>query len=168
MMEVSCLSQHLCSPREGHLNTVYKIFRYLQNKISNNAERITCDTDCVHTDEEVFEGIKRELEDWKDFYPDASEAHPKNNLEPMGEPVTFRVYVDANHSGNLANMRPHSRILIYINNTLIKFYIKRQKKIESSSFGSEFVALRISTEVVEALRYKISTFGVNLEDPEEV
>ena len=28
--EVSCLSQHLCAPREGHLHALYKIFRYLQ------------------------------------------------------------------------------------------------------------------------------------------
>ena len=89
MMEVSCLSQHLCSPREGHLNTVYKIFRYLQNKISNNAERITCDTDCVHTDEGVFEGIKRELEDWKDFYPDAVEACPRKIFKHWGELLLF-------------------------------------------------------------------------------
>ena len=68
----------------------------------------------------------------------------------------------------MANRRSHSGILIYVKNALINFYRKRQNKIESSSFGSEFVALRISTEVVEALRYKISTFGVNLEDPEEV
>ena len=27
--EVSCLSQHLCTPRKGHLNAVYMIFRYL-------------------------------------------------------------------------------------------------------------------------------------------
>ena len=32
----------------------------------------------------------------------------------------------------------------------------------------EFVALRIYTEVVEALRYKLRTFGVNLEGPAEV
>ena len=30
------------------------------------------------------------------------------------------------------------------------------------------MALRISTEMVEALRYKLRTFGVNLEGPEEV
>ena len=29
LTEESCLSQHLCSPREGHLDAVYHIFRYL-------------------------------------------------------------------------------------------------------------------------------------------
>ena len=29
LTEVSCLSQHLCSPREGHIDDVYRIFVYL-------------------------------------------------------------------------------------------------------------------------------------------
>ena len=78
------------------------------------------------------------------------------------EPVTVRVYVDANHAGNLTNRRSRSGILIYVNNVLIKFYIKIQNIVESSSFGLEFVALRIATEMVEALMYKLRVFGVNL------
>ena len=37
-----------------------------------------------------------------------------------------------------------------------------------SIFGLEFIALIISTEMVETLRYKLRRFGVNLEGPEEV
>ena len=48
--EVSCLSQHLCSTREGHLNAFYKVFRYLQNNPSKNSLRIEFDTACVNTD----------------------------------------------------------------------------------------------------------------------
>ena len=80
MMEVSCLSQHLFSPCERHLNAVYKVFRYLQKNLSNNPGRISFDPACVHTYEKVFEGITIELEDWKYFYPDASEARPRKKL----------------------------------------------------------------------------------------
>ena len=126
MTEVSCLSQHLCSPLEGHLNSVYKVFRYRQNNLSNNAGKISFDPACVHTDEKVFEVITRYLEDWKDFYPDAAEAHLRKNLEPLGEPVTVWVYVGANHAGNLENRRFHSGILIYVKNSLINLYNKIQ------------------------------------------
>ena len=68
----------------------------------------------------------------------------------------------------MTNRRYHSGILIYVNNELINVYSKRQNTVESSSFGSEFVALRIAKEMVESLRHKIRTFGVNLEDPAEV
>ena len=54
MTEVKFLYQNLCSPRERHLNNVYKNFRYLQENLSNNAGRIVFDTACLHTDERVF------------------------------------------------------------------------------------------------------------------
>ena len=54
--------KHLCSTHEGHLNAVYKIFRYLQKNISKNTVRIAFDPAYVHIYEKVFEGIKRGLE----------------------------------------------------------------------------------------------------------
>ena len=68
----------------------------------------------------------------------------------------------------MANRRSHSGILIHFNNALINFYIKRQNIFEESSFGSELVALRISTEMVESLRYKLRKFGVNLKGSAEI
>ena len=135
MTEVSFLSQRLCSPREGHLNAVYRILRYPQNKISKNTGKIAFYTNFAHTDEKVFEGIIIKLDGWKDFYPYAAEVHLSKKLEPLGISVTVWVYVDTKHAGKLANMRSHSGILIYVNNTLIKLYINRQNKVESPSFG---------------------------------
>jgi len=88
--------------------------------------------------------------------------------EPLGSPVVIASYVDANHAGNLANRRSHTGILVYVNNALILWYSKRQNTVESSSFGSEFVALRIATELIEALQYKLRMFGVPVEDPTNV
>ena len=67
MTELSGLSQHLCSPREGALNAVYKVFKCLHKNLSNNPVRMAFDPACVHTDEKVFEGNTRELKYWKDF-----------------------------------------------------------------------------------------------------
>ena len=39
--------------------------------------------------------------------------------------------------------------------------------VEASSFGSEFVAIRIATEINEALRYKLICFGIPVEGPTE-
>ena len=86
-------------------------------------------------------------------------------MEPLGEPITVRVYVYVKHARNLENRRSYSGILIYVNNEFIKLYRNIQNTVESSSFGSEFVELRISTEMVEKLRYKLRTFGVNLKGP---
>ena len=68
----------------------------------------------------------------------------------------------------MVNRKSHSGILIYVNNTLINFYRKRQNTVEKSSFGSEFVVLGIATDMVKSIRSKLRAFGVNLEGPEEI
>ena len=54
MTEVNFLYQILCSPRERHLNAVYKISRYLQKNLSNNPVSVVFDPACVHKYEKVF------------------------------------------------------------------------------------------------------------------
>lgn len=149
MTEVSCLSQHLCSPREGHLDALYKVFRYLQKNIGKNPGRIAFDSLYIPTDEIVFSATVKDIDDWKDFYPDEVESMPRNMIEPLGSQVFVKAFVDANREGNLLNRRSHSGILIYVNNAPIIWYSKRQNTVESSSFGSEFVTLRIATELIE-------------------
>ena len=54
--------------------------------------------------------------------------------------------------------------IIYIySQAPIIWYSKRQNTVEASSFGSEYIALRICTEKAEALRYKLRCFGVPIE-----
>ena len=76
--------------------------------------------------------------------------------------------MDANHAGNMENMRSHSVIIIHVNNAHIIWYNKRQNTLESSSFRSEFVAPRIATEMIEYLRYKLRFLGIPAEGPAEV
>ena len=70
-------------------------------------------------------------------------------LEALGKYVVIKPYVDANHAGNIANRRSSYGIIIYVNNAPIIWYSKRQNTVEASIFGSEFVALSISTEMIE-------------------
>ena len=61
--------------------------------------------------------------------------------------------------------RSKSGILLYLNSAPIMWYSKRQNTVESSTFGSEFVALRISTDLVISLRYKLRMFGIPIDGP---
>ena len=73
-----------------------------------------------------------------------------------------------NHDRNMENRRSHSVIIIYVNNVPIIRYIKHHNTVEASSFGSEFFALRVSTETLEDMRYKLICFGVPLDDPAQI
>ena len=157
--EVSVLSQHQCNPREGHLDAVYRIFWYLKCRLSKGDKgRIVFDATEPSVDETLFAPTNDQY--WSDFYPDAEEMLPPNMPRPRGHAIKMACYVDADHAGNLMTRRSHSGILIYLNNSPVIWYSKRQNTVESSSFGSEFVALRIATEMIEALRYKLRMFGV--------
>ena len=93
---------------------------------------------------------------------------PRHMSEALGKYFVIKDYVDANHAGNMANRRSHYGIIIYVNNAPIICYSKQQNTVEASSFGSEFVTLRITTETIEALRYKLRCFGILVEVPSEV
>ena len=72
-------------------------------------------------------------------------------------------FVDADHAGNRVTRRSHTGILLYLNCAPIIWFSKAQSTVESSTFGSEFVAMRICVELVEALRYKIRMFGIPID-----
>jgi hypothetical protein len=80
--------------------------------------------------------------------------------EPLGKSVDISCFVDANHAGNVITRRSHTGILIFVQNALIMWYSKKQNTVESSTFGSELVALRIARDLLVALRIKLKMFGV--------
>ena len=104
-------------------------------------------------------------EDWKEFYGDLEEEVPPFAPEPLGRAVDIFCWVDANHAGNLLTRRSHTGILIFVQNAPIIWYSKKQNTVESSSFGSEFVAMRTARDMIVSLRHKLRAFGIPLKGP---
>ena len=59
-------------------------------------------------------------------------------------------------------------VLIYLNKAPIIWYSKKQNTVETSTFGSEFVAMRQAFEMVKALSYKLRMFGIPIDVPAQV
>ena len=55
LTELSCLLQHLCNPRIGHLHAVYSIFNYLWCNMNKNPGRIVFNVREQVTDEKLFD-----------------------------------------------------------------------------------------------------------------
>lgn len=68
--------------------------------------------------------------------------------------------MDSDHAGDRVTRRSQTGILIYCNSAPVVWYSKRQSTVETSTFGSEFVALRIATELIISLRYKLRMLGI--------
>ena len=83
-------------------------------------------------------------------------------LVPLGRPVDTTCFEDADHASNTVTRISHTGIMIFAQNALIKTYSKRQNTVESSTYGSELVALRISRDLIVTLRLKLKSIGVPL------
>jgi hypothetical protein len=75
------------------------------------------------------------------------------------------VYVDADHANYLVKRRSSTEIFVTLNNTSIRCISKHQKTVETSTYGSELAASRISTELILAVRYMLRSLGVALDGP---
>jgi hypothetical protein len=51
---------------------------------------------------------------------------------------------------------------VFLNESPIAWYSKKQTRVENSEFGSEFIAMRTELETVQGIRYKLRMMGVPL------
>ena len=157
LLEVALLSSHLALPRVGHLQQVYHIFGYLDE---SPRRRLFFDPAHPKISESRFHNF-----DWFDFYKGTEEEIPLDMPEPRGREVGIHCFVDASHASDKVTRRSQTGILIFVNRAPIVFYSKRQNSVETSTFGSEFTAMKQAIELVKALRYKLRMFGIPLEGP---
>jgi len=155
LIHVSMLSSFLAAPRQGHLSQVHHIFAYL--KKYPRSTMVFDDTTPIVDPSTFFQA------DWTEFYRDAKELIPPNAPTPRGKPVEMYCFCDADHAGDKITRRSHSGILLFLNRAPILWYSKKQNTVETSTFGAEFVALRIAVELIEGLRYKLRMMGVPID-----
>jgi len=103
--------------------------------------------------------------DWKEFYPDAQEPISHKMPEPLGNKVQVNIFCNAAHATCLAMRLSTTGILIYVKGAPIKWYSKQQNTIESSTFGSKFVSLKIAMEMNAAICYKLRMMGIPIDGP---
>ena len=82
-----------------------------------------------------------------------------------GVNLIINAQVDADHAGDIVTRRSRIGFLVYVNRALVCWLSKTQKNVESSSFGSEFVAMKACCEYIRGLRYKLRTLGISVDGP---
>ena len=83
--------------------------------------------------------------------------------EPLDEGVNVSCFVDADHAGNKITRQSHTGVILFFNRAPIVWYSKQQNTVESTTFGSEFVAMRQAMDMIEGLIYKLRMFGIPVE-----
>jgi hypothetical protein len=142
-------------PREGHLKAMLRLFGYIK---WHPKGQIIVDTNYMD-----WSPYQVEDHDWTEFYPDAEEELPPDMLTPKGKPIRLTCFKDADHAHDVVTRRSVTGVLLFANNMPIEWLSKRQKTVETSSYGSELVASRIATDLIVEYRYKFRMLGVPID-----
>ena len=118
------------------------IFSYL--KTHHNIEMVFDQSDPV-----IDKGSFQE-KDWSTsvFGSELKEIIQPNIPEPRGQEMTMRCFVDADHAADTVTRKSRTGFIVYLNMAPIFWFSKKQSTVETSSFGSEFVAMKQFTEYV--------------------
>ena len=159
-LECSVMSSHLALPRIGHLEQVLHMFAYL--KKHHNAEMVF-DPSYPEIDTAAFQ-----RKDWStsEFgHVEGKEVLPKKRPRERGSGFIMRAKVDADHATDTVTRRSRSGFIVYINSAPVYWFSKKQTAVESSSFGSEFCAMKLCCEYLRGLRYKLRMMGIPIHGP---
>ena len=157
-MEVSALASMMAMPREGHLEQLFHMFAFL--KTQHNGVMVFDPTE-PDIDESCFV-----RQDWSAAaYGECEEELPPNMTEARGVGMTMRAFVDSDHAGDITTRRSRTGFMIFLNGAPIYWFSKKQTSVETSSFGSEFIAMKACCEYIRGLRYKLRMMGISINGP---
>ena len=157
-MEVSAMASMMALPREGHLETIFRMFSFLKTK--HNGVMVFDPTE-PDIDQSQFP-----TEDWSATpYGPCTEDIPYNAPAPKGIGFTIRAFADSDHAGDSVTRRSRTGFIVFLNSAPIFVYSKKQGSCETSSFGSEFIAMKSCCEYIRGLRYKLRMMGIPVDLP---
>ena len=99
--------------------------------------------------------------DWqRTVYLGAKEEVPHDIPEPKGKHLATTTYADANLHHDQVTGRAVAACLHLVNTTPSHWNTKREAKVETATFGYEFVAARAAVDQIIYLSYTVMYLGV--------
>ena len=103
-------------------------------------------------------------EDWSaSAYGEYKEELTPNAPQPNGVCFNMRLFVYSDCAGELTTRQSQTGFIIFLNSAPIYWFSKRQKSVETSSFGSDFIAMKQYCEYVRGLCYKLLMMGIPID-----
>ena len=151
--QVTTMSRLRFAPRKGHLERLQRINGFVLKTKHYSTRYRTKEPDNSY--------LPHMKHDWSyTVYGNVQEIIPINCPKPLGKSVTTTTTLDANllhclATGASLTICPH-----FCNQTPTDWYSKKQAKVETAIYGSEFVAAKTATEQIMDLRYTLRYLGV--------
>ena len=149
------------NPRENHLKLALHLFGYLK-KYPN--QRILIDSRPLLIDDEDL--IQPSFHE--DFLEDYRNAKEDDNFDfptPYGPELDTSIFWDADHAHDIKTRRSISGILGFIGSTPIFWKSTCKGCIATSTYCSEFIAMRTAVEEAISLCYTLRCFGIHVTKP---
>ena len=160
---INQLSRFTQAPREGHVEDALRVFGFLQKwqnrGVATAGKPTVAFWDEIDSRKVMYPGSM------KDYYPDSTFEDLKDPPEPMGDSVEVNIFVDASHADDKLDRKSVTGILVYVGDMMIKSVSKRQKSVATSTFASEFLALKSAVEEAQSMRLLLQSIGVPIKGP---
>ena len=102
-------------------------------------------------------------EEFRDKYRGAKEELPTDAPKARARAVEVTAFINASHASDKNTRRSHTGYIIFVIRAPIIWLSKRQKTVESSMFGSEFIALKTCVGHIIKLRFKFRMFVIPID-----
>ena len=90
---------------------------------------------------------------------------PPDIPEPLGKEIAMCCFVYDDRAGEKLTRRYRSGFIIFLQMAPIYYCSKRQNTVETSTFGSEFMAMKLACEYIRGLEYKLRMMGISFFGP---
>jgi hypothetical protein len=155
---VSTMSSYRVLPRQGHLERLKRIYGYIK-KNPDGAIRYRTNIPDQGNGQPV-------QHDWTStVYGNAQEELPSDMPAPKGMVMRIKTYQDAKLYHDLVNGRSMSGIIHLVNQTPLHWFAKKQKTVETATYGPEFMVARQASEQIMDLRYTLRMMGIPIDGP---
>ena len=165
LAQVMSMSRFRLAPKIGHLERMKRLYRYLVKTKHFVIRYRTKEPDYSHLPKQEYEWTST-------VYGNVKEEIPKDIPKPLGKRVITTSFLDANLLPNIVTGKSVRAVLHFVNTTPADWFSKRQATVETTRYGSEFVAAKTATEQImdlgNTLRYlavpimiKAYMFGYN-------
>jgi hypothetical protein len=156
---VMTMSGYRIAPREGHLERLKRIIGYVKRN-SDGAIRFR-----TNIPDHESQGIPEKFDWCSSIYGNVKEELPKDMPTPKGKVMRLTTYQDANLYHDTVTGRSVTGVLHLLNQTPVHWYSKRQGRVQSATYGSEFMAARTATEQIIDIRYTLRMMGIPIDGP---
>ena len=78
----------------------------------------------------------------------------------MGPEVEVNIFVHASHANDKSDRKSVTSVFVYVGDMMVKSISKRQKSVATSTFSSEFLALKTAVEEAQSMRLLLQSIGV--------